>query len=205
LFTANYKNKEKLDKCIEIMNKFVDNILNNPKEEKYRKIRLENPIFKEKVYSCKYADMVLKKSGFKAKSISKFEPSPNEPDVQIEVNEDFFVFEEDNLQNLEKLKEALSLGEPITAQLYRDLKVYRINLNSTSANNFDLGEEFYNLNIEEMRREQQLRNETLEKQGMLRTKAMRERDEQLELRRYNYCLIRVRFPNDYILQVLIKS
>ncbi len=187
------------------MNKFVDNILNNPKEEKYRKIRLENPIFKEKVYSCKYADMVLKKSGFKAKSISKFEPSPNEPDVQIEVNEDFFVFEEDNLQNLEKLKEALSLGEPITAQLYRDLKVYRINLNSTSANNFDLGEEFYNLNIEEMRREQQLRNETLEKQGMLRTKAMRERDEQLELRRYNYCLIRVRFPNDYILQVLIKS
>ncbi len=40
LFTANYKNQEKLNKCVEILNKFVDNILNNPDEEKYRKIRV---------------------------------------------------------------------------------------------------------------------------------------------------------------------
>ena len=123
--------------------------------------------------------MVLKKGGFKAKSISKFEPTPSEPDIQIETKEDCFVFEQDDLESLEKLKEALSLGEPIVAELYRDIKVFRINQNSTGVSNFDLSEEFYNLNIEEMRREQTLRNETLEKQGMLRTKAMRERDEQL--------------------------
>merc|ERR1712150_174943 len=33
----------------------------------------------------------------------------------------------------------------------------------------------------------------------------RERDEQLELRRYNFCLVRVRFPNDFILQALFRS
>lgn len=204
LFTANHKNQEKLDKCIEIMNKFVDNILKSPNEEKYRKIRLENPIFKEKVYSCKYADMVLKKSGFKAKTVKKFEPNPNDLNIQVEIEEDVFVFEESNVESLEKLKESLSLGEPIMPQLDRDLKVFKM-VSNAAVSNFDLSEEFYNLNIEELRKEQNLRMETLEKQGMLRTKAMRERDEQLELRRYNFCLIRIKFPNDYILQALFKA
>lgn len=66
-------------------------------------------------------------------------------------------------------------------------------------------EDFYNLKVEDMLKEQQLRNEALEKQGMLRTKAMRERDEQLELRRYNFCLVRVKFPDDYILEALFRS
>lgn len=56
-----------------------------------------------------------------------------------------------------------------------------------------------------MLKEQQLRNDMLEKQGMLRTKAMRERDEQLELRRYNFCLIRVKFPDDFILEALFRT
>lgn len=34
---------------------------------------------------------------------------------------------------------------------------------------------------------------------------MRERDEQIELRRYNFCLIRVKFPDDYILEAVFKS
>lgn len=66
-------------------------------------------------------------------------------------------------------------------------------------------EDFFNLKVEELLKEQQLRNEALEKQGMLRTKAMRERDEQLELRRYNFCLIRVKFPDNYILEALFRT
>jgi hypothetical protein len=114
LFTANYKNQEKLNKCIEILNKFVANILNSPHEEKYRKIRVENAIFKEKVYTVKYADLVLKKSGFKATTLSL-----------NEVEEDYFVYEGDCMEKLETLKEALSFGEPIVPTLDRDLKVYR--------------------------------------------------------------------------------
>ena len=54
LFTANQKS-EKLTKCIETLNKIIDNIINSPNEEKYRKLRVENNVFKEKVFSCKYA------------------------------------------------------------------------------------------------------------------------------------------------------
>lgn len=195
LFTANHKNQEKLTKCVEILNKFVANILNSPQEEKYRKIRVENAIFKEKVYSVKYADLVLKKSGFKATTLKL-----------TEVDEDYFLYEGDNMDKLESLKEALALGEPIVPTLDRDLKVYRVSSNSkTDCRKFDIGPEFYNVTVEDLRKEHKVKMEEIEKQGMLRTKAMRERDEQLELRRYNYCLVRVRFPSDYILQALFRS
>lgn len=196
LFTANYRNQEKLDKCVEILNKFVDNILKFPNEEKYRKIRLENPIFKEKVYSCKYADMVVKQAGFKGVSIKK----ENEDGEEI-----YFIYEGDKLEKLESLKTALSLAEPILPELDRDIRVFNASSNSSKLNDFNLGEEFFNLKIEELRREQQLRNEAIEKAGMLRTKAMRERDEHIELRRYNYSMIRVKFPDNFILQAMFKS
>jgi UBX domain-containing protein 6 len=206
LCTFNYKDSEKLNKCKEILNKFANNILNNPSEEKYRKIRVENQIFKEKVYSCKYADLVLKQAGFKAKHLRKevIPLSSNDQEKKEDEFEDFFVYEGDNLDPLNSLKTFLSLAEPIKPELHRDIKVFRANTQS-NLSDFNLSDEFYNLKIEEIKREQAVRAEALEKSGMLRTKAMRERDEQLELRRYNYCLIRVRFPNSIILQALFKS
>ena len=68
-----------------------------------------------------------------------------------------------------------------------------------------MSDEFYNTTIDEIKQQQKLRNEALENQGILRTKQMRERDEKIELRMYNYCVIRVRFPDDYILQAVFKS
>lgn len=44
------------------------------------------------------------------------------------------------------------------------------------------------------------RTEAVEKAAMLRTRAMREKEEQREMRKYNYTLLRVRFPDGYILQ-----
>jgi len=193
LFTANYKNPDKLNKCVEILNKYIENIMKSPNEEKFRKIKLENAVFKEKVYSCKYADLVLKKSGFKPTTIKT-----------NDVDEDFFVYENPDLTNLENLQSALSLGEPIIPELDRDLKIFKVTSASKIAE-FELSEEFYNFTVEDLIKEQKLRNEAIEKSGMLRTKAMREKDEQLESRRYNYSLIRIRFPNDFILQAVFKT
>merc|ERR1712150_347183 len=48
--------------------------------------------------------------------------------------------------------------------------------------------------------EQKARTEAVEQQGMLRTKAMREREELREKRKYRYTLIRIRFPDGLVLQ-----
>lgn len=44
------------------------------------------------------------------------------------------------------------------------------------------------------------RSDLIERNAMLRTKAMREKDEQRERRKYNYALMRVRLPDGNILQ-----
>ena len=69
----------------------------------------------------------------------------------------------------------------------------------------ELSDEFNNATLDEIKQQHKLRNEALESQGILKTKAMRERDEKLELRHYNYCLIRIRFPDNFILQAVFKS
>lgn len=203
LFTAHHQSKEKLDKCVETINRFVDNILKNPGEEKYRKLRVENAVFKEKVYSCKYSDLVMRAAGFSARAMPK-----QSPDGQAtNETEDCFVFEGNDLSRLESLKEALSLGEPILPELDRGVKVLRPQQASTAANlsHPELSDDFYNYDVEDLKREKALRDQALEKSGMLRTKAMRERDEKLELKLYPYCLLRIRFPDDLILQAAFKA
>lgn len=70
-----------------------------------------------------------------------------------------------------------------------------------AAKKVDLPPDFYALSPEELKREQQSRAEALEKQMQLRTKAMREKDELREIRKYKFALIRVRFPDGIYLQV----
>jgi UBX domain-containing protein 6 len=41
----------------------------------------------------------------------------------------------------------------------------------------------------------------MEREGILRTKAMREREMEREKRKYRYTLIRIRFPDGLVLQV----
>lgn len=120
LYTANHKQTEKLNKCKETMNKIADNILNNPGEEKYRKIRIENKVFNENVYALKYAQIVLANAGFETRRMPVKE---DEPDVV----EDFYVFDSSaDLTKLEGLKSALALSEPVLPELDRDIKIFKV-------------------------------------------------------------------------------
>lgn len=49
------------------------------------------------------------------------------------------------------------------------------------------------------------RSEGIERSMMLRTKAMREKEEMREMRKYRFALIRVRFPDGILLQVSVSD
>ncbi|KAH0625859.1 hypothetical protein JD844_034195 [Phrynosoma platyrhinos] len=122
--------------------------------------------------------------------------------LQNKTTEDIYVLKDEalgKLDDLKEYKEKLLSGEPVRAQLDRQRQVFKP---SPQASHFELPNDFFNLTAEELKREQRLRTEAVEKASMLRTKAMREREEQRELRKYNYTLLRVRFPDGYILQEL---
>uniref|UniRef100_A0A3B5LWC2 UBX domain-containing protein 6 n=1 Tax=Xiphophorus couchianus TaxID=32473 RepID=A0A3B5LWC2_9TELE len=180
------KDREKVKAAVDIISKYVDNICKNPSEEKYRKIKVSNKVFQEKVSPVEGSREFLQAVGF----IS----------VMLPEEEEFLVLPEQSDDALELMKERrdrLQRGEPVRAQLDRQPQAFRP---SPNAQRFELPPEFYNLSAEELKKEQQQRTELVEKNAMLRTKAMREREEQRERRKYNYALLRVRLPDGNLLQ-----
>eukprot|EP00095_Tigriopus_kingsejongensis_P004109 maker-scaffold122_size333723-snap-gene-0.19 protein:Tk04109 transcript:maker-scaffold122_size333723-snap-gene-0.19-mRNA-1 annotation:"ubx domain-containing protein 6-like" len=181
------QDSEKGKHCVETLCKYVDNILQNPSEEKFRKIRQSNKVYQEKVAPMEGHDLFLEACGFEVTKIDE---------------QDFWLFPEDHvngeeLENLAMLRDALTTSEPIRAELDRGLRVLMPHQASTK---FTLPPDFFSKGVDEIRKEQQALTENLERQGMLRTKAMREREVQRERRKYRYSLIRVRFPDGVVLQ-----
>jgi len=177
------KDPEKIKICVETLCKYLDNILQNPTEEKFRKIRKSNKAYQERISSLEGCDLFLEAAGF-----------------HTENNEDhiFWVFPPHaEIDNLQLLKEALLGAEPVRAELDRGIKVL---LPSQAQKPISLPPDFFNLTLEELKREQQLKSDLAERETLLRTKAMREREEMKERRKYRFCLIRIRFPDGLVLQ-----
>ena len=188
------KDQERVKICIETLCKYLDNIINHPGEEKYTKIRIGNKAFQERVAGLDGTEEFLQAAGFVVKSLP-FEDR----------EEHFYVMEEkmaSDTERLKNIKEVLNVAEPIKPQLDRNLKVYHP---SNNAANFNIPEEFYSISPSELKKEQQRKQEAVEQLGMLRTKAMREREERREIFKYRYTLVRVRFPEGALLQGTFKA
>ncbi|XP_034107221.1 UBX domain-containing protein 6 [Drosophila albomicans] len=184
LIIQNCNVKEKADDCIATLIKYLENIIKNPDEEKFCKIRMSNKIFSEKVRYVDGALDVLYAAGFS--------------EVQID-EEPFLLWTKEQTEeglDLAMLVEALKNSETIQLELDRNIKV----LLPSQARRVVLPDDFYRISPEEIKREQQLRAEAIESSQILKTKAMRDREEQRTLRMYRYSLIRVKFPNGLYIQ-----
>ncbi|XP_032590603.1 UBX domain-containing protein 6 [Drosophila grimshawi] len=184
LIIQNCNVKERADDCTATLTKYLENIIKNPEEEKFCKIRMTNKIFSDKVRYVDGALDVLHAAGFS--------------EVQID-DEPFLLWSSEQMEeglDLATLVDALKNSEPIHLELDRNIKV----LLPSQARRVVLPDDFYRISPEEIKREQQLRAEAIESSQMLKTKAMREREEQRNLRMYRYSLVRVKFPNGLLIQ-----
>jgi UBX domain-containing protein 6 len=185
LIIHNCNVKERAVQCIEILIKYLNNIIQHPTEEKYKKIRMSNKVFCERVKDVEGAMEFLTAAGFSQISLD---------------NEDFLIWSDDNVDSVQQLSmfvEALENSEPFQLELDRNIQV----LLPSQIRHMELPPDFYKMSPEELKREQQARTEALEKAQMLMTKAMREKEELRTVNKYRYALIRVRFPNGIYLQV----
>ncbi|KAM4888498.1 UBX domain-containing protein 6 isoform 1-T1 [Thomomys bottae] len=185
------RDRERVKLGVDTIAKYLDNIHLHPEEEKYRKIKLQNKVFQERINCLEGTHEFLEAIGFQRLLL----PVPDQ-----EAPEEFYVLSEAALaqpESLERHKEQLVGAQPVRAQLDRQRRVFRP---SSLAAQFDLPADFFNLSAEELKREQRLRSEAVERLSVLRTKAMREKEEQRELRKYTYTLLRVRLPDGCLLQ-----
>uniref|UniRef100_A0A336M5Y8 CSON009594 protein n=1 Tax=Culicoides sonorensis TaxID=179676 RepID=A0A336M5Y8_CULSO len=184
LIIHNCNTKDKIETCVETLIRYIENIINHPDEEKYRKIRMSNRIFQEKVEHVEGALDFLRAIGFTEQTID---------------DEKFLIFSLDvkeNLETMNTLLDALKCSEPIPLELDRNLQVLLPSQIRVTA----LPPEFFRITLDELKREQQVRAEAIERSQILMTKAMREKEEQRVMNRYNFALIRVRFPDGVYLQ-----
>ncbi|CAF3111462.1 unnamed protein product [Rotaria socialis] len=190
--TCNQKDKEKLNACKEVICKYFDNIIANPDEEKYRRIRLQNKVYAEKVASLKYAAELLQAGGFITSD-----------------DKESIVYQERSIEPLTLARDTLMNGEPIQVQLDRNLKIFLPTKERSSVppvQQLPKDPLFYQTTVGDVLREKQRQKDIIEKEEMLRTKAMRERDEKPEPSvQYRYTIIRIRMPDGIILQVIFQS
>lgn len=183
------KNKEKVQVCVETLCKYLENIISNPDEDKFHRIRMSNRVFQDKVVGIDGALEFLEAAGFNQQTLP-FQDG----------EEQFLVFNKDAVEDLETLRvlvDALRTAEPIGLELDRNMQVL---MPSQAAKRSELPPAFYTMTPEEIKREQQLKSERVENSMVLRTKAMREKEEQREMRKYRFALIRIRFPDGILLQ-----
>ncbi|KAF4522279.1 hypothetical protein B566_EDAN011975 [Ephemera danica] len=184
------KNKEKVEQCVKTIHRMFENIVNSPGEEKYRRVKVESRAFQDKIKDMEGGLELLLAAGFQE----------HEEVNTSGVAEKFLIFPEEHLADVEQLSllcDALDSAEPITLELDRGLQVL---LPSQASRRQQLPQDFFRLSPEEIKREQQLRSEAVERGMMLRTKAMREKEEMREMKMYKYAIIRIRFPDAVLLQ-----
>ncbi|CAH0551654.1 unnamed protein product [Brassicogethes aeneus] len=188
IHSCNY-NRAKVEDCVTTLCRYIDNIITNPEETKFHKIRWQNATYADKVEPILGSKEFLDAAGFR---IQLIENNGNE--------ENFWVWSAENIENVEvlqTLRETLTSGERVELEIDRNIQILSP---SQASARIELPQDFYAISAEELKREQQLKAENLDKQLQLRTKAMREKEELREIRKYKFALIRIRFPDGLYLQ-----
>lgn len=186
--SCNY-NRTKVKEGVDILIRYLDNIIGNPTETKFHKIRCSNVTFKDKVLPLLGTTELLSAAGFQ---IEKLENNG--------VEEDYWVFHPENIdgiQTLELLRETLKAEDRVELELDRNVQVLSP---GEAVKRIELPAEFFALTPEELKKEQQSRADAMDRQMLLRTKAMRDKEELREIRKYKFALIRIRFPDGLYLQ-----
>lgn len=195
------RDKTKKEAAITILCKYIQNIINHPGEEKYRKIRKGNKVFQEKVSSIAgVSEFLTKGVGFEIQSI----PTSPTGAASEGSNEEFYVLNESaasNTELLETIKEMLVNAEGLEIVLDRNIRIFSP---SSKAGQIAVPDSFFDVKSEELKRMQMQLTETAEKSKELRTKAMRDADSGPK-KVYKYCIIRIRFPDGLLIQGTFKA
>lgn len=139
LIIKNCNTLDKAEDCIETLKKYLQNIIGNPDEPKFQRIRTSNRIFCEKVANAEGSAQFLKAAGFQE---------------QIIDGEKFLVWSSDYpIEILIQLIEALDLCEVISLELDRNMKI----LLPSQIQNVNLPPDFFRISPEEIKKEQQAR------------------------------------------------
>ncbi|KAJ4960560.1 hypothetical protein NE237_020470 [Protea cynaroides] len=197
---------------VEVVLKLFRNIIKEPKNTKFRRIRLSNPKIREAVGAVAGGVELLEYVGFR---------------LQEEGGDMWAVMEEPSEEQISLIKESILLLEPRKTEevpcssikteglpslastevevpvepkkIDRQIRVF-FSVPESIARKIDLPESFYNLSAGELRSEAEMRKKNIAESQLLIPKSYKEKQVKAARKRFKNAIIRIQFPDEVVLQ-----
>ncbi|XP_061345007.1 plant UBX domain-containing protein 2 [Gastrolobium bilobum] len=193
---------------VDVVFKLLRNIVREPENVKFRKIRMSNPKIKEAVGEVIGGVELLSFLGFELKEENEetwaVMEVPTEEQIKlikkaIVLLETQLVQEPPKRENLASTTSADIDSKDKPKQVDRQVKVFFAVPESVAAK-IELPDSFYKLSVEEVRREAELRRKKIEESQLLIPKSLKEKQAKAARKRYTKTIIRIQFPDGVVLQ-----
>ncbi|KAK4484141.1 hypothetical protein RD792_011361 [Penstemon davidsonii] len=201
-----YVSAKPTDNSMEVVTRLLKNVVKEPENAKFRKIRMGNPKIKEAIGDVVGAVELLECIGFGL----------------IEENEEIWlVMEVPSKEQLRMVMNVISLLEPKKVEelssvvrtkvekpiepkkIDRQIRVF-FSVSESVAAKIELPDSFYNLSAEELKREADTRRKKLEESKLLIPKSYKEKQAKAARKKYNKTVIRIQFPDGVVLQAIFS-
>ncbi|KAK1315186.1 hypothetical protein QJS10_CPA06g02222 [Acorus calamus] len=187
---------------VEVVIKLLRNIVREPENSKFRRIRMGNPKIKEAVGDVAGGVEMLERLGFGLREeegeVWAVMEAPSEEGVAV-IRDGVLLLEQ-------SLKEESSSSSDLVVErpreqrkIDRQVRVF-FSVPESVASKIDLPDSFYNRSSEELRKEAELRRKKIAESQLLIPKSYKERQAKAYRKRYKATIIRIQFPDGVVLQ-----
>ncbi|XP_076921671.1 plant UBX domain-containing protein 2-like [Bidens hawaiensis] len=205
-----YVSGKPLDGSVEIVLKLLRNIVKEPENVKFRKIRLGNPKIKEAIADVAGGLDLLECVGFELKEENgemwAVMEAASDEKVKL-IKQAVRLLEppkNDNVQPAAATAQAKAVVEPVEVKkVERQIRVF-FSVSESVAAKIELPDSFYNLSIDEVKREAELRRKKLAESQLLVPKSYKEKQAKAARKRHEKTVIRIQFPDGVVLQAFFN-
>ncbi|KAF2305608.1 hypothetical protein GH714_007005 [Hevea brasiliensis] len=192
---------------VEVALRLFRNVVREPDNAKFRKIRMGNPKIREAISEVTGGVELLECIGFELKEeggeIWAVMEVPNEERMRL-INEVIGLLEprkvEEEMQKVE-VAPAGTEEQVEPKKIDRQIRVF-FSVPENVAAKIELPDSFYNLSLEELKREADARKKKIAESQLLIPKSYKEKQAKAARKRYRRTLIRFQFPDGVVLQAV---
>lgn len=192
---------------IETVLKLLKNIVKEPENVKFRKIRLGNPKIKEAIADVVGGLDLLECVGFELKEENGEMWAVMEVATSDKVKlikQVISLLEPPKIENLQQTTSVVKVVEPEEVKkVERQIRVF-FSVSESIAAKIELPDSFYNLSIEEVKREAEMRRKKLAESQLLVPKSYKEKQAKAARKRHEKTVIRIQFPDGVVLQAFFN-
>ncbi|XP_059278611.1 plant UBX domain-containing protein 2 [Lycium ferocissimum] len=187
---------------VEVVIKLLKNIVKEPENPKFRKIRMGNVKIKEAIGDVVGGVELLEFVGFELKEeggeIWAVMDVPKEEQLVVLKNV-VSLLEPKKVEELASVSEVKASEPVVPKKIDRQIKVF-FSVSESVAAKIVLPDSFFNLSSEELRREAEMKRKKLEESKLLIPKSYREKQAKAARKKYTKSIIRIQFPDGVLLQ-----